>query len=128
MHTKVFIILSWLSFLAVISGGMLYPVLVKKLSPFQAKFYKLGHAHGGVLTLASFLYYRYILQTAYNGSLKNWLAAMFLLGGASVAASFFWHSFIDKSEDRHSAMIPLAFGYTTMFIAVVFLCIGLARL
>lgn len=128
MHTKVFIILSWLFFTAVITGGIFYPLLAKKVTPFQSKFFKLGHAHGGVLTLASFLYYRYMVQTAYANSLKNWLAAMFLLGSLTVSLGFFWHGFIDKSDDRHSAMIPLAFGYTTMLIAVVFLCIGLAKL
>ena len=128
MHTKVFLIISWLLLLGVMTGGLGYTKLSESWTKFQSKFFKLGHAHGGVMLMASILYYRYIVQTDFSGTAKNWLAGLFLLGALAVASGFFWHAFVDKREDKHSGIVLLAGGYLAVTVAVLGLVYGLWQL
>lgn len=128
MHTKFFLIILWVLFLGVMTGGILYPGLSKRLTKFQSKFYKLGHAHGGVMTLAGLLYLHYIAQTNISSGTKNVAMSLFILGGLGISGGFFWHAFIDKVEEKHSGVILLAAGYISLFLAVLTLLYALWQL
>jgi hypothetical protein len=64
------IIFAWIALPTVMCGGYLLGQLINRgnvLTPTQINFFRAGHAHAGVLTLISLLYYVFLDQTSAIG-------------------------------------------------------------
>jgi hypothetical protein len=61
------------------------------LTPFQANWFRAGHAHAGVLVLMSPLYYTFLDQTAYSAPIKHLACAALVVGILAQSGGFFVH-------------------------------------
>ena len=80
---RVWIILAWISLPTVMFGGYSLLHLINRgsvLTPFQAKWFRAGHAHAGVLLLLSLLFYTCMDQTALAASIKHAACATLAVG------------------------------------------------
>ena len=63
---RIWIVLSWIALPTVMFGGYSLLRLINhgdRLTPFQATWFRAGHAHAGVLLLMSLLYFLFLDQT-----------------------------------------------------------------
>jgi hypothetical protein len=128
MHDlKLFVLISWISLPTVMFGGYsAFTWLYGRLSEQQLKFFRLGHAHAGVLLIMSLSYYTYLATTAFSTPVK--LAACSLLATGIILQSggFFWHAFLDKNRQR-TGMYITSVGALLLVIAVIWLVVGLVE-
>jgi hypothetical protein len=127
MHDlKLFILMSLISLPTVMFGG--YSTLIwlyGKLTAEQLKFFRLGHAHAGVLLILSLVYYYYLSLT--NFSVPTKLAACGVLATGIIMQSggFFWHAFLDTGKQRIGIYVT-SLGALLLVIAISWLAFGLA--
>lgn len=94
---KWFVLISWFALPTVMYGG--YSALVTlrgMLSEHQQHFFRLGHAHAGVLLVMSLIYYHYLSLTSFSANTKIFLCSLLLVGVVMQSGGFFWHAFLDK--------------------------------
>lgn len=96
--------ISWVLLVAVIFGGYsLLSMLTSNgdLSPFQEKFFRAGHAHAGVLTIAGLFYSTYLAETTLSYRAQVWAWIVYALGVGAVSGGFFLHLLI--GEEGHGS-------------------------
>ena len=87
------IIFAWIALPTVIYGGYSLLQLIKRgnvLTPAQVNFFRAGHAHAGVLTLMSLLYYMFLGQTSLSLPVKHAACAAMVVGILAQSGGFFY--------------------------------------
>jgi hypothetical protein len=88
------IIFAWIAVPTVMYGGYSLIRLIGRgnvLTPAQVGFFRAGHAHAGVLTLMSLLYYTFLDQTSLSLSVKHAACAAVVIGTLAQSGGFFVH-------------------------------------
>jgi hypothetical protein len=88
------IIFAWIAVPTVMYGGYSLIGLIGRgnvLTPAQVGFFRAGHAHAGVLTLMSLLYYTFLDQTSLSLSVKHAACAGIVIGILAQSGGFFVH-------------------------------------
>jgi hypothetical protein len=88
------IIFAWIALPTVMYGGYSLIQLIKRgnvLTPAQVDFFRAGHAHAGVLTLMSLLYYTFLDQTTLPLAVKHLACAAMVVGILAQSGGFFIH-------------------------------------
>src|SRR5580704_6194073 len=86
------IIFAWIALPTVMYGGYSLIQLIKRgnaLTPAQIGFFRAGHAHAGVLTLMSLLYYIFLDQTSLPLPVKHAACAAIVIGILAQSGGFF---------------------------------------
>lgn len=123
---KPFVLLSWISLPTVMFGGYSLMNLMDTLTPHQVHFFRLGHAHAGVLLVLSLVFYHYLALTHYAKRIKMMICGVFAAGVVFQSGGFFWHAFLDKPGIA-TGMILTTIGAVLLVSAVSALVIGIAR-
>jgi hypothetical protein len=88
------IVFGWIALPTVMYGGYSLIRLIGRgnvLTPAQVNFFKAGHAHAGVLTLMSLLYYIFLDQTSLPLPIKHAACAAIVVGILAQSGGFFIH-------------------------------------
>jgi len=88
------IIFAWIALPTVMYGGYSLIQLINRgnvLTPVQVAFFRAGHAHAGVLTLMSLLYYTFLDQTSLSLPVKHAACAAIVIGILAQSGGFFIH-------------------------------------
>src|SRR5580704_3282337 len=88
------IIFGWIALPTVMYGGYWLIRLIGRgnvLTPAQVSFFRAGHAHAGVLTLMSLLYYIFLDQTSLPPAVKHAACAALVVGILAQSGGFFIH-------------------------------------
>jgi hypothetical protein len=102
------IIFGWIALPTVMYGGYSLIKLIGRgnvLTPVQINFFKAGHAHAGVLTLMSLLYYMFMAQTALPLGVKHAACAGLVVGVLAQSGGFFIH--LDSSKAALGTKVTL---------------------
>lgn len=119
-------IVAWISIPTVMFGGYSALMLLRdKLNDFQRTFFRLGHAHAGVLLLMWLFYSIYIDLTDIPDQLQYSLTGLFGLGVILQSGGFFWHAFLDSNGKRRTGMYITTTGAVILVGAIIALIIGL---
>lgn len=126
---RIFAPLSWILLPTVMFGGYaLLSLLIRNdawlTSKRQAAF-RAGHAHAGVLLVLSLLYYSYLAQTRFAGSLKIFACILFLLGGMAQSGGFFIDMVFDKPGSFKWGYVVSTLGALLLAFASLLLAYGL---
>lgn len=129
MHElKFFVLLSWISLPTVMFGGYALLSLVRgKLNDKQQQFFRLGHAHAGILLILSLVYIHYLTLTTYSVPVKLSLSALLTVGIIMQSGGFFWHAFLDKEKQITGIRIT-SIGAVLLATSVIALAFGLFSL
>ena len=95
------IIFAWIALPTVMYGGYSLLQLIKRgnvLTPAQVSFFRAGHAHAGVLTLMSLLYYMFLDQTSLSLPVKHAACAAMVVGILAQSGGFFIHLFPERAS------------------------------
>jgi hypothetical protein len=95
------IIFAWIALPTVMYGGYSLLQLIKRgnvLTPAQVNFFRAGHAHAGVLTLMSLLYYMFLGQTSLSLPVKHAACAAMVVGILAQSGGFFIHLFPERAS------------------------------
>jgi hypothetical protein len=95
------IIFAWIALPTVMYGGYSLLQLIKRgnvLTPAQVNFFRAGHAHAGVLTLMSLLYYMFLDQTSLSLPVKHAACAAMVVGILAQSGGFFIHLFPERAS------------------------------
>jgi hypothetical protein len=98
------IIFAWIALPTVMYGGYSLIQIINRgnvLTPAQAGFFRAGHAHAGVLTLMSLLYYTFLDQTLLPIPVKHTACAAIVVGIVAQSGG----SFIHLSPER-ARLVP----------------------
>jgi hypothetical protein len=68
------------------------------LTPVQVNFFQAGHAHAGVLTLMSLMYYMFVDQTTLPLAIKHTACAAIVVGILAQSGGFFIHLFPERAS------------------------------
>lgn len=120
--------ISWLVLISVMFGGfsLLQLLMAKnKLTPFQVRFFRVGHAHGGVLTLASLLFVLFLAATDFSTGFRIVAWVIFLAGALAQSGGFFLHMLVGQPDQRSAGTALTMAGAVVLAIATVFLAYGL---
>jgi hypothetical protein len=77
------IIFAWIALPTVMYGGYSLLELINRggvLTPAQGAWFRAGHAHAGVLTLMSLLYYTFMDKTSFSPAVKHLACAAIVIG------------------------------------------------
>lgn len=91
---RVFVIIAWIQLPTVMYGGYALLSLLNRDEPmtaFQSSNFRAGHAHAGVLTLMSLLYYLFLSQTSLSATTKVLASIVVLAGVLLQSGGFFVH-------------------------------------
>lgn len=120
--------ISWLVLITVMFGGFsLLQLLMagNKLTPFQVRNFRAGHAHGGVLTLASLLYVLFLAGTDYSTGFRIAAWVIFLAGALAQSGGFFLHMLAGQPDQRSAGTALTMAGAVVLAIAAIILAYGL---
>ena len=126
---RLFSIISWISLPTVMFGGYSLLRLLasgdKMLTPFRETYFRAGHAHAGVLLVLSLLYYNYLAQTTFSGSLKLVACIVLVIGILAQSGGFFLHMGIGKPGRISAGNIVTSVGALLLAFVVLLLAYGL---
>jgi hypothetical protein len=105
------------SFLSLLNG---------KLDNRQARLFKAGHAHAGVLLILSLAYYYYMSLTSLSLSVQYFGCSLLALGIILQSGGFFWSAFLDTPGKRPTGMFITTGGAILLVGAIIVLITGLA--
>jgi hypothetical protein len=128
---RVWIILAWISLPTVMFGGYSLLHLINRgsvLTPFQAKWFRAGHAHAGVLLLLSLLFYTCMDQTALAASIKHAACATLAVGIVAQSGGFFIHMKVGKPQHASVGNTVTAIGAVLLPCASAVLVYGLIKM
>ena len=94
------IVFAWIALPTVMYGGYSLVELIKRgnvLTPTQVGFLRAGHAHAGVLTLMSLLFYTFLDQTSLPLPVKYTACAAIVVGILAQSGGFFIHLFPERA-------------------------------
>ena len=86
------IVFGWIALPTVMYGGYSLMQLINRgniLTSAQVTFFRAGHAHAGVLTLMSLLYYTFLDQTPLPLAVKHTACAAIVVGVLAQSGGFF---------------------------------------
>jgi hypothetical protein len=119
------IIFAWIALPTVMYGGYSLIQLISRgnvLTPAQVNFFRAGHAHAGVLTLMSLLYYTFMDQTSLPLPVKHAACAAIVVGILAQSGGFFIHLFPQRASLGTKVTLT---GAVILVCAVVVLIYGL---
>src|SRR5215471_7466090 len=96
------IVLSWIALPTVMYGGYSLLRLINQggsLTPFQATWFRAGHAHAGVLLLMSLLYFLFLDQTALGPTTKQIGCISMFVGILAQSGGFFLHMIAGRANE-----------------------------
>lgn len=120
--------ISWLILITVMFGGFsLLQLLMmgNKLTPFQIRNFRVGHAHGGVLTLASLLFVLFLAGTDFSTGVRVAAWIVFLAGALAQSGGFFLHMMVGQPDRRSAGTALTMTGAVVLAIATIILAYGL---
>jgi hypothetical protein len=94
------IVFAWIALPTVMYGGYSLVELIKRgnvLTPTQVGFFPAGHAHAGVLTLMSLLFYTFLDQTSLPLLVKYTACVAIVVGILAQSGGFFIHLFPERA-------------------------------
>jgi len=95
------VIFAWIALPTVMYGGYSLLQLINRggiLTPAQVNWFRAGHAHAGVLTLMSLLYYMFLDQTPLPLAVKHAAFALIVLGILAQSGGFFVHMMPNRAS------------------------------
>ena len=117
-----------LSIVAVESGGLFLLTVVRRTmpaTPFQAAFFRAGHAHAGVLVTLSLASQLFVDAAAVEG-LAGTFARSGIAGAAILMPAGFFLSALGRERTRPNALIALVFaGAVSLAAGALALGLGL---
>jgi hypothetical protein len=122
------IIFAWIALPTVMYGGYSLIQLIKRgnvLTPAQIGFFRAGHAHAGVLTLMSLLYYIFLDQTSLPLPVKHAACAAIVIGILAQSGGFFIHLFPERAALGTKVTLT---GAVILVCAILVLIYGLIRM
>ncbi len=126
---RLFSIISWIALPTVMFGG--YSLLQLRvrgnpwLTTFRASYFRLGHAHAGVLLVMSLVYYTYLAQTTFPGGLKLAACILLLIGLLAQSGGFFLHMMIGKPKRSSAGTLVTISGASLLALVTLLLAVGL---
>ena len=125
---RVWIILSWIALPTVMFGGYSLLQLLNRgdvLSPFQATWFRAGHAHAGVLLVMSLMYYTFLDKTALSPAFKQAACVTLVVGLLAQSGGFFLHMVMGQPKQASFGTIVTVTGAVLLAGAVLVLVYGL---
>jgi hypothetical protein len=119
------IIFAWIAVPTVMYGGYSLIRLISRgnvLTPAQVNFFRAGHAHAGVLTLMSLLYYTFLDQTSLPPTIKDAACAALVVGILAQSGGFFIHLFPERASLGTAVTLT---GAAVLVVAIAVLIYGL---
>jgi hypothetical protein len=99
----------------------------RTLGAFREQFFRVGHAHAGVLLVLSLVYFVYLGRAGYSVGVQ-WLAGALLLAGVlAQSGGFFVHLGLGQQGRGSPGTILTRGGALLIAAALVILAIGLIR-
>jgi len=122
------IVLSWIALPTVMYGGYSLLRLINQgdsLTPFQATWFRAGHAHAGVLLLMSLLYFLFLDQTALGPTAKQVGCIGMFVGILAQSGGFFVHMIVGRANDPSIGTTLTTVGAVLLVAAIGILIYGL---
>jgi len=125
---RVWIILGWIALPTVMYGGYSLLQLLNRsnaLTPFQATWFRAGHAHAGVLLVMSLLYYMFLDKTSLPVALKHAACAVLFVGILAQSGGFFIHMIVGQPNQASVGNTVTVIGAVLLVVAIAVLVYGL---
>jgi hypothetical protein len=126
---RVWIIFAWIALPTVMYGGYSLLNLINRdntLTPFQATWFRAGHAHAGVLVLMSLLYYSFMDKTSLSPGIKHAACATLVVGILAQSGGFFIHMAVGKPNHPSIGNNVTVIGAVLLTCAIAVLVYGLS--
>ena len=95
------------------------------ISTFRERFFRVGHAHAGVLLVLSLAYFTYLGRVGYSATVQ-WLAGALLLAGVlAQSGGFFVHLGVGQQDNRSPGTLLTQSGAVLIAAALIILAVGL---
>jgi hypothetical protein len=127
-HIRVFAIIIWIFLPTVMYGGYSLLRLLQRqgsLTPFQAQYFRAGHAHAGVLLLMALLYFLFLGQTRLSAGQAIIAMSILPLGIILQSGGFFLHLALGKPGKASVGTAVTTVGAILLVVAIVILVVGL---
>jgi hypothetical protein len=127
---RIWIVLSWIALPTVMYGGYSLLHLINQgdgLTPFQATWFRAGHAHAGVLLLMSLLYFLFLDQTALGPAAKQVGSVTMFVGILAQSGGFFLHMIVGRANEPSIGTSVTVAGAVLLATAVGILIYGLVN-
>jgi hypothetical protein len=108
------------SLLRFLSGGA-------NLTGHEEQFFRAGHGHAGVLTIAGLLYINYLGKTALDARAQVLAWAAYAVGVFAVAGGMFLHAFTGEPGEASAGTTLAMIGGIVLALAILFLAWNLVR-
>jgi hypothetical protein len=125
---RVWIISAWIALPTVMYGGYSLLRLINRgnaLTPFQATWFRAGHAHAGVLLLMSLLYYTFMAKTSLPPAVKHLACATLVVGILAQSGGFFIHMVVGQPGQPSIGNTVTVIGAVLLTCAIAVLVYGL---
>jgi hypothetical protein len=125
---RVWIVLSWIALPTVMYGGYSLLRLLNQgdqLTPFQATWFRAGHAHAGTLLLMSLLYFLFLDQTALRPVVKQVGCITLFVGILAQSGGFFLHMIVGRANQSSVGTSVTIAGAVLLVAAIAILIYGL---
>ena len=122
------IIFAWIALPTVMYGGYSLIRLISRgnvLTPAQIDFFRAGHAHAGVLTLMSLLFYMCLDKTSLPLATKHAACACVVVGILAQSGGFFLHLVPERGSLGTKVTLT---GAVLLVFAIAVLVYGLVTL
>ena len=126
--TRLYPIIALLSLVTVEYGGWALLGFITgagTLGAFRERFFRVGHAHAGVLLVLSLAYFDYLGRAGYSASVQWWAGALLLAGVLAQSGGFFVHMGVGQQSRSSSGTVLTRAGALLIAAALVILAIGL---
>jgi len=124
---RLWIVLSWIALPTVMYGGYSLLRLInqgERLTPFQATWFRAGHAHAGVLLLMSLLFYLFLDQTTLRPATKQVGCLAMFVGILAQSAGFFVHMLVGQPNEPSIGTLITTAGAALLATAIGILIYG----
>jgi hypothetical protein len=125
---RIWVVLSWIALPTVMFGGYSLLRLINhgdRLTPFQATWFRAGHAHAGVLLLMSLLDFLFLDQTTLGPTAKQVGCIAIFVGILAQSGGFFLHIIIGQPNELSIGTSITTAGAALLAAAVAILIYGL---
>jgi len=125
---RIWIIASWIALPTVMFGGYSLLRLLNegdRLTPFQATWFRAGHAHAGVLLLMSLLYTTFLDQTSLSAAVKHTACLAVFVGVLAQSGGFFLHMGLGQPNQASIGTTVTVTGAVLLASAIGVLVYGL---
>jgi hypothetical protein len=122
------IIYSWIALPTVMYGGYALLRLLTQanaLTPFRLTWFRVGHAHAGVLLLMSLLYYTFMDKTSLSLAVKHAGCATLVVGILAQSGGFFLHMVKGQPNRASIGTTVTTIGAILLTSAIAILVYGL---